>query len=91
MKPENKATLTKILTCHVVSGKVMAKAVMGMVKDDGGAHSVKTVGGCTLTFKIKGKKVTVTDETGGVAVVSQADVVQSNGVVHVINKVLLPK
>lgn len=91
LKPENKATLTKILTCHVVSGKVMAKAVMGMVKDDGGAHSVKTVGGCTLTFKIKGKKVTVTDETGGVAVVSQADVVQSNGVVHVINKVLLPK
>lgn len=91
LKPENKATLTKILTCHVVSGKVMAKAVMGMVKADGGAHSVKTVGGCMLTFKIKGKSVTVTDETGGVAVVSQADVVQSNGVVHVINKVLLPK
>lgn len=91
LKPENKATLTKILTCHVVSGKVMAKAVMSMVKDDGGAHSVKTVGGCTLTFKVKGKSVTITDESGGVATVSQADVVQSNGVVHVINKVLLPK
>lgn len=91
LKPENKATLTKILTCHVVAGKVMAKAVIGMVKADGGSHSVKTVGGCMLTFKVNGKKVTVTDEKGGVATVTTADVVQSNGVVHVIDKVLLPK
>ena len=91
LKPENKGQLTKILTCHVVSGSVMAKAVMSMVKSDGGSHTVKTVGGCDLTFKVNGKKVTVTDETGGVAVVTIADVRQSNGVIHVINKVLLPK
>lgn len=91
LKPENKATLVKILTCHVVSGSVMAKAVMSMVKSDGGSHTVKTVGGCDLTFKVNGKKVTVTDETGGTATVTIADVRQSNGVIHVINKVLLPK
>jgi uncharacterized surface protein with fasciclin (FAS1) repeats len=91
LKPENKATLTKILTCHVVSGKVMAKAVMSMVKSDGGMHKVKTVGGCELTFKIEGKSVTVTDEMGGAAKVTIADVRQSNGVIHVIDKVLLPK
>jgi uncharacterized surface protein with fasciclin (FAS1) repeats len=91
LKPENKATLTKILTCHVVAGKVMAAAVMDMVKGDGGMHSVKTVGGCMLTFKIDGKMVTITDEAGGTATVTIADVEQSNGVIHVINKVLLPK
>ena len=69
----------------------MAKAVMSMVKSDGGSHTVKTVGGCDLTFKVNGKKVTVTDETGGTATVTIADVRQSNGVIHVINKVLLPK
>jgi uncharacterized surface protein with fasciclin (FAS1) repeats len=91
LKPENKAQLTKVLTCHVVAGSVMAKAVMSMVKDDGGSHSVKTVGGCMLTFKVNGKNVTVTDETGGTATVTIADVRQSNGVIHVIDKVLLPK
>ncbi|MDE2446757.1 MAG: fasciclin domain-containing protein [Alphaproteobacteria bacterium] len=91
LKPENKATLTKVLTCHVVAGNVMAKAVIGMVKAGGGMHSVKTVGGCMLTFKVVGKNVTVTDETGGTAKVTIADVKQSNGVIHVINKVLLPK
>jgi uncharacterized surface protein with fasciclin (FAS1) repeats len=91
LKPENKATLTKILTCHVVSGRVMAKAVMSMVKADGGSHQVKTVGGCMLTLKLDGKNVTVTDEKGGVANVTIADVRQSNGVIHVIDKVLLPK
>ena len=91
LKPENKATLTKILTCHVVAGKVMAKAVMSMVKADGGSHSVKTVGGCMLTFKVKGSHVTVTDEKGGTARVTIADVMQSNGVIHVVDHVLLPK
>ena len=91
LKPENKATLTKILTCHVVAGKVMAKTVMAMVKADGGAHKVKTVGGCILTLKLNGKKVTVTDEKGGIANVTIADVRQSNGVIHVIDAVLLPK
>lgn len=91
LKPEAKATLTKILTCHVVAAKAMAADVMMMVKSDGGAHKVKTVGGCELTLKVDGKKVTVTDEAGGVANVTIADVEQSNGVIHVIDKVLLPK
>jgi uncharacterized surface protein with fasciclin (FAS1) repeats len=91
LKPENKAQLTKILTCHVIAADAMSKAVKQMVADDGGAHKVKTVGGCTLTLKVKGKKITVTDETGGTATATIADVQQSNGVIHVVNKVLLPK
>ncbi|MBG1230818.1 fasciclin domain-containing protein [Aestuariivirga litoralis] len=91
LKPENKAQLTKILTCHVIGAKALAKDVMSMVKADGGQHKVKTVGGCELTLKVDGKKVTVTDETGGVANVTIADVIQSNGVIHVVDKVLLPK
>jgi uncharacterized surface protein with fasciclin (FAS1) repeats len=91
LKPENKDKLTKILTCHVVGAKAMAADVMKMVKDDGGAHKVKTVGGCELTLKDEGGKVTVTDENGNVANVTIADVEQSNGVIHVIDKVLLPK
>jgi len=91
LKPENKDQLVKILTCHVIGAKALAKDVMSMVKADGGEHKVKTVGGCELTLKVDGKKVTVTDETGGVANVTIADVVQSNGVIHVIDKVLLPK
>jgi uncharacterized surface protein with fasciclin (FAS1) repeats len=91
LKPENKATLSKILTCHVVPAKAMAADVMAMVKADGGMHKVKTVGGCELTLKVDGDKVTVTDEAGGVANVTIADVTQSNGVIHVVDKVLLPK
>jgi uncharacterized surface protein with fasciclin (FAS1) repeats len=91
LKPENKDKLVKILTCHVVAAKAMSSEVAKMVKDDGGAHKVKTVGGCELTLKDKGGKVTVTDENGNVAHVTIADVEQSNGVIHVIDKVLLPK
>ena len=91
LKPENKVTLTKSLTCHVIGAKAMAADVMSMVKADGGMHKVKTVGGCELTLKVDGDKVTVTDEAGGVANVTIADVAQSNGVIHVIDKVLLPK
>ena len=91
LKPENKDMLVKILTCHVVPAKAMSDAVTKMVMDDGGAHKVKTVGGCELTLKADGGKVTVTDENGGVANVTIADVEQSNGVIHVIDKVLLPK
>ena len=91
LKPEAKDTLTKILACHVVPAKAMSDAVVKMVKDDGGAHKAKTVGGCELTLKLDGDKVTVTDEAGGVATVTIADVEQSNGVIHVIDKVLLPK
>jgi uncharacterized surface protein with fasciclin (FAS1) repeats len=91
LKPEAKDTLTKILACHVVPAKAMSDAVMKMVKDDGGAHMAKTVGGCMLNLKLDGDKVTVTDENGGVATVTIADVEQANGVIHVIDKVLLPK
>jgi uncharacterized surface protein with fasciclin (FAS1) repeats len=91
LKPENKDQLTKVLTCHVIGAAAMSDAVKKMVMDDGGAHKVKTVGGCELTLKEEGGKITVTDETGGVANVTIADVKQSNGVIHVIDKVLLPK
>jgi uncharacterized surface protein with fasciclin (FAS1) repeats len=91
LKPENKDQLTKILTCHVVGAKAMSADVLKMVQDDGGAHKVKTVGGCEFTLKDDGGKVTVTDENGNVANVTIADVEQSNGVIHVIDKVLLPK
>lgn len=91
LKPENKDQLTKVLTCHVVSANAMSDAIGKMIKDDGGTHPVKTVGGCTLQAKMDGDKITLTDETGGVATVTIADVKQSNGVIHVIDKVLLPK
>ena len=91
LKPENKDQLAKILTCHVVPVAAMSDAVAKMVADDGGAHKIKTVGGCELTAKADGGKITITDENGGVANVTMADVKQSNGVIHVIDKVLLPK
>jgi len=91
LKPENKDQLAKILTCHGVGAKAMAADVAKMVKDDGGAHKVETAGGCELTLKDEGGKVTITDENGNVANVTIADVEQSNGVIHVIDKVLLPK
>jgi uncharacterized surface protein with fasciclin (FAS1) repeats len=91
LKPENKDKLVKILTCHVVAADATASVVKKMVKEDGGAHKVKTVGGCMLTLRDKNGHVTVTDENGNTARVTIADVKQSNGVIHVIDKVLLPK
>lgn len=91
LKPENKDQLTKVLTCHVVAADAMSAAIMKMVDDDGGAHPVETVGGCMLNVTYKGDKIMIEDETGGVANVTIADVDQSNGVIHVIDKVLLPK
>jgi len=91
LTPEMKGDLTKILTCHVIGAKAMSTDIAKMVKDDGGMHKVKTVGGCELILKDEGGKVTVTDENGNVANVTIADVEQSNGVIHVIDKVLLPK
>lgn len=90
VKPENKDKLTKILTCHVVAANAMASAIGKMIKDDGGAHKVKTVGGCTLTVKMMGDKIQIVDEKGQTATVTIADVKQSNGVIHVIDTVLLP-
>ena len=91
LKPENKAELVKILTCHVVSGDVTSKEAMKMIKDDGGKHEVTTVGGCKLWLQQSGNTLTVTDESGNTANVTIADVKQSNGVIHVIDAVLLPK
>ena len=91
LKPENKAQLVKILTCHVIAGDAMAATIMKMAKDDGGTHEVTTVGGCKLWLSVNGGKVKIKDEAGGTATVTIADVKQSNGVIHVINHVLLPK
>ena len=91
VKPENKAKLTKILTCHVVAANAMSPAIAKMIKDDKGTHPVKTVGGCTLQAKMMADKITLTDENGNVATVTIADVKQSNGVIHVVDTVLLPK
>jgi len=91
LKPENKGTLVKVLTCHVVAADAMSKTVAKMIKDDGGEHDIKTVGGCVLKAKESMGKITLTDENGGVAHVTIADVKQSNGVIHVVDEVLLPK
>ena len=91
LKPENKGTLTTVLTYHVVAGKWDAAAIGKMVADGKGMATIKTVSGGTLTAKASGMGVTVTDEKGGTANVTIADVYQSNGVIHVIDKVLLPK
>ena len=91
LKPENKGMLTGVLTYHVVPGKWDAAAISKMIADGKGMASIKTVAGGTLVAKSAGGKVTVTDEKGGVATVTIADVYQSNGVIHVVDKVLLPK
>ena len=90
LKPENKEQLTEILTCHVVAADAMSDAIAGMIADEGGMHPVPTVGGCTLEARMDGENITLTDENGNVANVTIADVDQSNGVVHVIDTVLLP-
>jgi uncharacterized surface protein with fasciclin (FAS1) repeats len=91
LKPENKEMLTKILTCHVVAANAMSDAVKQMVMDDGGTHEVDTVGGCKLWLSTDGDWIKIKDENGGTATVTIADVAQSNGVIHVVDAVLLPK
>ena len=90
LKPENKATLVKVLTYHVVPGTLTAEAIVKQIKADGGTTKVKTVAGEMLTVKLNGANVEIVDAKGGIATVTIADVMQSNGVIHVINKVLLP-
>ena len=91
LKPENKQQLVKVLTSHVVGKAVMSDAIAKMVDDEKGAHPVKTLSGAMLIAKKNGDKLTLTDETGQTATVTIADVTQSNGVIHVIDTVLLPK
>lgn len=90
LKPENKDQLARILTCHVVAANAMSEAIVKMVADDGGAHPVKTVGGCEFTAMVKDGMVMIQDGQGNTATVTIADVKQSNGVIHVIDTVLLP-
>ncbi|AGB42922.1 fasciclin domain-containing protein [Mesorhizobium sp. CO1-1-7] len=91
LKPENKDKLTKVLTAHVVAGKISGAEMMKKAKAMGGKYEMKTVSGDTLTAEIKKGKLYIMDESGGEAKVTIADVNQSNGVIHVVNKVLLPK
>jgi uncharacterized surface protein with fasciclin (FAS1) repeats len=90
LKPENKDQLAKVLKYHVVAGKVSSKQLIGMIKSGGGKAELKTVAGGTITATLSGGKVILTDEKGGTATVTIADVYQSNGVIHVIDSVLLP-
>ena len=90
LKPENKEKLSGILTYHVVSGSIKAADLKKLIKEGKGSAEVKTVQGEKLTAKLKGSSVELTDTKGNVAKVTQADVLQSNGVIHVIDKVLMP-
>jgi len=90
LKPENKKKLADILTYHVVPGRITAKQLMDMVKEGNGKAILKTVEGAELTFQIKDGKLWVADTKGDTAQVTIANVMQSNGVIHVIDTVLLP-
>ena len=91
LKPENKPTLTKVLTYHVVPGRLTATNLMKAVKDGGGTAKLTTVAGGEIVVKDAGPgKLSVTDSKGDVATVTIGDVLQSNGVIHVIDTVLLP-
>ena len=90
LKPESKPTLVKVLTYHVVPGRLTAQDLMKAVADGGGKAMLKTVEGDPLTVMQKGDRLTVTDDKGGVAVVTIGNVYQSNGVIHVVDKVLMP-
>ncbi len=90
VKPENKATLTKILTYHVIAGKFDAASIAKMIKDNNGTAMLKTVAGGVLKATMKGKKLILTDEKGRMSKVTIANVYQSNGVIHVIDTVVLP-
>jgi uncharacterized surface protein with fasciclin (FAS1) repeats len=91
LKPENKATLAKILTCHVVAGKVSAMDLSNWIDKSGGSYKITTLGGCSLIAKKDAAgMIWLTDDSGATGQVTIADVNQSNGVIHVVDKVLLP-
>lgn len=90
LKPENKAMLSGILTYHVVAGKVAAKDVIKLIKEGNGKAEIKTVAGGILTAKLEGGAVMLTDAKGNSAKVVTADLTSSNGVIHVIDSVVLP-
>jgi uncharacterized surface protein with fasciclin (FAS1) repeats len=91
IKPENKTALTKVLTYHVVAGKYDGKRLMGLIKKGNGSAMLKTVSGGTLTARMNGANgITLTDEKGGTSEVTIANVYQSNGIIHVVDTVLMP-
>ncbi|MGI8932328.1 MAG: fasciclin domain-containing protein [Sphingomicrobium sp.] len=91
VKPENKAMLTGILTYHVVPGTMTAAALSKAIADGGGSATLKTVAGGNLTATETGGRITLTDAKSGKSTVTQGDVIQSNGVIHVVDTVLMPK
>ncbi len=91
LKPENKEKLAKILTYHVVSGEINAKAVLSAIKSGKGKAVLTTLSGGMLTASLDGKKVKLTDENGGVSYVTSTDLKGSNGIIHVVDSVVLPK
>jgi len=91
LKPESKPMLTKVLTYHVVPGKLDAAALKQQISAGGGKAMLTTAAGGKLTAMASGSTITIADESGGTANVTIADVLQSNGVIHVVDKVLLPK
>jgi uncharacterized surface protein with fasciclin (FAS1) repeats len=90
VKPENKATLTKILTYHVVPGTISASDIAAGIKAGHGKYEMTTVEGGKLWASMSGKKIVLTDEKGSMATITTANVFQSNGVIHVIDAVLMP-
>jgi uncharacterized surface protein with fasciclin (FAS1) repeats len=90
VKPENKATLTKILTYHVVAGRMDSESLAKAIKDGNGTAMLKTVQGGTLKAMMKGKKIMLMDEKGGVSTITIKNVYQSNGVIHVIDTLVMP-
>ena len=91
VKPENKATLTAILTYHVVAGKFSATDVVAAIKAGNGTATLTTVQGGKLKASLKGSSVILTDEKGGISTITATDLNATNGVIHVIDTVVLPK
>jgi uncharacterized surface protein with fasciclin (FAS1) repeats len=91
VKPENKGTLTSILTYHVVPGRLDSKELAKWIKKGEGTTELTTVAGGKIWLMAKGKEIWIKDEKGGMALVTIADVNQSNGVIHVVDHVLMPK
>ncbi|HEX8136461.1 MAG TPA: fasciclin domain-containing protein [Pyrinomonadaceae bacterium] len=91
LKPENKAMLTRVLTYHVVAGKYDGRRLMGLIKKGGGSAALRTVSGGTLTAMMSGDQIVLRDEKGNTSNVSVSNVYQSNGVIHVVDTVLMPR
>lgn len=90
LKPENRDQLAKVLTYHVVSGQVTAAALIKLIQEGGGQAALTTVEGSTLTARLQGGSVVLTDENNRTSMVTKTDLVQSNGIIHVIDTVVLP-